>query len=419
VKARIEGRYEQAQKPTRSSKSSNIVTPVPTKRRTGRSMAQKPNEAPKKDDNWWEAAAIYEFMRSAVIRGALRPGQNHITLDRVANLMVKRYEIDDSEVARNVLLVHAANLRYKIIHPRSKSASFFANEPIYEELQTEHSLTAVDFRKAEVVKLKPRRDHTALERIQSDSSEESSDDIAVTPRQRPGYRKTKGRLSVLRPKSSKYSGKSGKGKSFQRYQKQGSSSDDDAAEDADSSAEPGAEAESDSDSAIQIDTPTHALSPSREKRKYMDTSNDEAENGRRKRTASGSMSMKSSPTSATDEEEDDEEDTETATDADTEAPLPLRATSSHIPLNGKSKPKQSLAAPLVTPLVSTPLPTHSSNGPRDSWICTFDGCNQRIYGVSKQLGQRLVTEHLEDHAKGRHAVVGILLREEEKLRLPV
>jgi hypothetical protein len=31
----------------------------------------------------------------------------------------------------------------------------------------------------------------------------------------------------------------------------------------------------------------------------------------------------------------------------------------------------------------------------------------------------LITEHLEDHAKGRHDVVGILLREEEKLRLPV
>jgi hypothetical protein len=69
--------------------------------------------------------------------------------------------------------------------------------------------------------------------------------------------------------------------------------------------------------------------------------------------------------------------------------------------------------------VSTPLPTYEPNGPRDSWICNFDGCAQRIYGCSKEIGRQLITEHLEDHAKGREKVVGILWREQDKLHLPV
>ena len=42
-----------------------------------------------------------------------------------------------------------------------------------------------------------------------------------------------------------------------------------------------------------------------------------------------------------------------------------------------------------------------------------------IYGASKLIGRQLITEHLEDHAKGRQQVVGVVWRENQKLALPV
>jgi hypothetical protein len=414
AKARIEGRYAQATKATRTTKPSPAATNATATAGAQKSRAnskphtqtQKPPSHPKKDDNWWEAAAIYEFIRSAVNKRALRMGQDHITVDRVAKLMVKRYEVEEVDMARNVLLVHAQNLCYKMDHPRSKSAALLVHEPLYRELAAGHELPAAEIRKAEAVQLRPRRDH-ALHRVQSDVSDDSSSDDAVaTPKRRPDRRKKKGRLSVLRPHSAKYSGK---GKTVAARKGKGphhlGHSSVEEEEEADSSAEAGDASDTASD--IDIDTPTHTLSPSRSKRKFADTGDDEEEKGRRKRAASKSVTSESPPST------EDSDDADTAAEADNEAPLPLRSRA--LP-NGKAdtaKPN------LVTPLVSTPLPTHEPNGPRDSWNCTFDGCNQRIYGARKELGRQLITEHLEDHAKGRHDVVGVLLREEEKLRLPV
>ncbi|KAF1970635.1 hypothetical protein BU23DRAFT_600770 [Bimuria novae-zelandiae CBS 107.79] len=407
VKARKGGRYDEIPKDTRPAKP----TAATQQSRSARSKphAPKPPEKPKKDDNWWAAAAIYEFIRSAVNKRALRPGRDHITIERVAELMTKRYEIDEVETARNVLLVHSQNLCYKIDHPRSKSASFLADEPIYRELEAGHDLPAAEIRRAQGVELRPRRDHAALEAAESDSSDsESPEDVVITPQPRPDRRKKQGRLSVLRPKNSKFSGK---GKSVKA--RKGPEPEEQSSEEADSSGEPEAEAdaESDSDSVIAIDTPTQALSPSREKRKFLDTGDGEEEKARRTRAASSSVSPDSPSTSS-------DSDAEVAAEADNDAPLPLRNRPSKTSTYGKA----SDAAPksnLVAPIVSTPLPTYEANGPRDSWNCTFDGCNQMIYGASKPIGRQLITEHLEDHAKGRQQVVGIIWRENQKLALPV
>lgn len=413
LKARKEGRYDHAPKPTRFEKS----TPAPAAQKPAssrsRSQTQKLVEKPKKDDNWWEAAAIYEFIRSAVNKRILRPGRDHITLDRVASLMTRRYEIEDVETARNVLLVHAQNLCYKMDHPRSKSASFLSEEPIYRQLEAGHDLPAAEIRRAQGVELRPRRDHTLLEAVESSSSEsESPEEVVATPqpRARPDGRKKRGRLSVLRPLSGKFSGK---GKSVKS--RRSPNLDDHTSEDADSSAEPeqGADLESDSDSVIAIDTPTQVLSPNREKRKFMDMEYDEEEEGSRKRAASSPISPHS-PSSSLEEAGDDTE----AAEADNEAPLPLRNRASNRITNGKAT-REETKSDVVVPVISTPLPTYEANGPRDSWHCTFDGCNQMIYGASKIIGRQLITEHLEDHAKGRQQVVGVIWRENQKLALPV
>ncbi|KAF2681407.1 hypothetical protein K458DRAFT_444652 [Lentithecium fluviatile CBS 122367] len=429
AKARIEGRHVLAHKETRASKPSPTLAAAPTsttqkpRAESNKSQLQKLSEHPKKDDNWWEAAAIYEFIRSAVNKRALKPGHSHITIDRVAKLMVRRYEIEEIETARNVLVVHAQNLCYKIDHPRSKSAAFLSDEPIYRELEAGHNLPAAEIRKAEAVQLRPRRDH-ALHRGQSDvsDSDSSSSSVIATPKRRSDGRKKKGRLSVLRPKSAKFSGKGkgvtrGKGKHPNR---EDTSVDEEEEEEADSSAEAGDESSTASD--IDIDTPTQALSPSRAKRKLADATDDDESNGPRKRAASNSLTP-SSPTSTSDSSSSTSSSSssaDAAAEADTEAPLPLRARTTNPQAHTtKTKSPASSKPALVLPIVRSPLPTYAPNGPRDSWICTFDGCSRRIYGASKELGRQIIAEHLEDHAKGRHGVVGILLREEERLRLPV
>lgn len=295
-------------------------------------------------------------------------------------------------------------------HPRSKSASFLADEPIYRELDMGQDLPAADIRKAQAVELRPRRDHAPLERADSDTSSDSEPlkEVIVTPQRRSDGRKKRGRLSVLRPKSGKFSGK---GKTVQS--KKASGLEDNSSEIADSSAAPeDEEAESDSESVadMEIDTPTHALSPSREKRKLLEIENDE-EDARRKRTASSPIPPESIPSTS-------DSDTEAAAEADNEAALPLRKRPTHTTAGGKH-PETQPKSNLVAPIASTPLPTYEANGPRDSWMCTFDGCRQRIYGASKLIGRQLITEHLEDHAKGRQQVVGVVWKENQKLALPV
>jgi hypothetical protein len=376
---RIEGKYVPP-KPSRKQ-----AAPVQPKAKIRQKTDDKKTDAPKKDDNWWEAAAIFEFIQKAVNQRAVHVG--HVTLDKVARLLVKRYQIDEDEMAKNVLLVHASNLCYMIDHPRRKSLEAYRREPIYGELAAGHSLSAADIRRAESVELRPRKDHGTLKDEISSESESSSS--IETPQRRPPRMK-KGRLSVLRPKSSKFTGK---GKSVKRGKWKGKSPQPRTSPDSEDE-----ELQNfDSDSGDEIDTPTQALSPG--KRKHVV---DVVDLTSRKRAASTSLESEpqSPPTSSSDDN-----------DANTE-PLPLRWRPGNAPL----KP---MSPALIPPIVSSPLPTYTPNGPRDSWICTFDGCSQKVYGASTEFGQSLIKEHFVDHANGRHKEVNILMNEEQKLRLPV
>jgi hypothetical protein len=352
----------------------------------------KTEDAPKKDDNWWESATLFEFMQKAVNQRVIRAGRNSITVDRVAQLVVKRYEIDDVQTARNVLLVHAQNLCYMMDHPRRQNIRFFAAEPIYGELTAGHTLSAADQRRAEAVELRPRKDHASLRGEDSESSdtsdEDEDDDVITTPQRRIPGRSKKGTLSVLRPTSGKFSGKSKGGKGKTKPPIPVSDSEADTA--------------ADEEAAMAIDTPTHSQSPGPLKRK-LESSDETTEEGKRKRTNSSPTPAPSSPPTSADS---------TPEPGTADPPLPLR----HRP--GPNQPPK--PTPSVVPaILSTPLPTYEPNGPRDSWTCTFDGCGQRIYGCSRDLGRQLITEHLEDHTKGREKVVGILWREQDRLRLPV
>ncbi|KAI4615569.1 uncharacterized protein J4E87_009027 [Alternaria ethzedia] len=414
-KARIEGRYSQIQ-PERSARTQKSASaPTPASKTARANATTKPTEAPKKDDNWWEAAALFEFMQKAVNQRVLRAGRNHITVDRVAELIVRRYEIEEVDTAKNVLLVHAQNLCYMMDHPRRKTIQFFAAEPIYQELSAGHTLPAAEQRRAEGVELKPRKDHGTLRDGESGSSDTSDeeDDAITTPVRRPPGRRKQGRLSVLRPTSGKFSGKS-KGISIKPGRQKGGKGKAPVPASDDSEAEQSSNATSsdEDDEEEGIDTPTHALSPGREKRKLDDTDGDQDEKDRRKRTASASIAPESPPTTG---------DSDSASEGVSAVPpLPLRSRPSHLPPHANGTSSSGNTKSIVSPpIISTPLPTYEANGPRDSWICSFDGCTQKIYGCSKELGRQLITEHLEDHSRGREKVVGILWREQDRLNLPV
>jgi hypothetical protein len=361
-----------------------------------KTVAPQAADPPKKDDNWWEAAALFEFMQKAVNQRIIRAGRNSITVERVAQLIIKRYEIEGVETARNVLLVHAQNLCYMMDHPRRQNVRFFAAEPIYGELTAGHSLSAAEQRRAEGVELKLRKERGSLRDEDSESSDTSDeeDDIISTPVRQMSGRSKKGTLSVLRPRSGKFSGK---GKTVQRGGK-GKTKPPMPVSDSDSGPANG------EDDAMEVDTPTHALSPEPAKRK-LDTSDDAGGTARRKRALSSSIAPSSPPISS-----DSSPQPGTA-----DPPLPLR----YHPADGHGSKSSTSTRPVLPTIVSTPLPTYEPNGPRDSWICSFDGCAQRIYGCSKEIGRQLITEHLEDHTKGREKVVGILWREQDKLHLPV
>ncbi|KAF2111359.1 hypothetical protein BDV96DRAFT_582045 [Lophiotrema nucula] len=390
AKARVEGKNSV---PGTTSAKRELSQSTAKGGRGTRKPVEKSGDAPRKDDNWWEAAAIFEFMQKAVNQRAMQVG--HVTISKVAQLMVKRYQIDEVRTSTDVILVHAENLSYMMDHPRRKNIQYFANEPIYQELKRGHNLSAADIRRAQAIELHPRKDHATLKAEASDT--ESSSSSAATPRRGPRASK-KGQLSVLRPRSSKYSGKGkgikrGKGKTPIEEV-----SSEEGTGDASSKEE---EEDEDVESETPIDTPTQALSPKKRKHALdlLEPTNP------RKRTASQSIEPESPPPTSSDEDEP----------APTE-PLPLRwrptQTSNGVP------PKSSSLA-LLPPVISTPLPTFSANGPGDSWICTFDGCSHKVYGASTDVGRSLIKEHTEDHSKGRVREIGLLLREEEKLRLPV
>ncbi|KAF9700366.1 hypothetical protein EKO04_002014 [Ascochyta lentis] len=398
-KARHEGRFTDI-KPERLSRTRTSPVPAATAKPTpgraqpgkGKTPVPKTDEPPKKDDNWWEAATLFEFMQKAVNQRVIRAGRNSITVEQVAQLVIKRFEIDDVETAQNVLLVHAQNLCYMMDHPRRQNIRFFAAEPIYGELAAGHSLSAAEQRRAEGTELRPRRDHGTLRGEDSESSDTSDeeDEMLSTPVRRLPGRSKKGTLSVLRPKSGKFSGK---GKSVARGGK-GKTKPPIPVSDSDSA--------SSKEDTMAVDTPTYALSPGPSKRK-LDASDETAEDGKRKRAHSSPVAPSSPPTSSD----------ETPQPGTADPPLPLR----YRP--GTTQAPSKSTQPVLPALVSTPLPTYESNGPRDSWICSFDGCGQRIYGCSKEMGRQLITEHLEDHTKGREKAVGILWREQDRLHLPV
>ncbi|KAF2196266.1 hypothetical protein GQ43DRAFT_445286 [Delitschia confertaspora ATCC 74209] len=368
LKARVSGKDQEGI----AQPDAVVVKPKPSKPKE--KTSQQSSNISKKDDNWWQASVIWEFMQKAVSQGAIQTG--HVTIERVAALLVKRFEVDDSNVAKNIIHVHASNILYMMEHPRRRTAKSFLHEPIHAQLSAGHSLSAVEVRRTEQMELRPRKTYQSLKDYSSDEDEKESSAEEATPRRRVARPSNKGKFSSLRPKNGRISGK-GKGKSVKQRDSTADATDDD-------------EEMPDAD---VLDTPTVVPQGKRKHASIFLPINP------RKRAASESGES-SSPTSLSESEGTEPTD-----------PLPLRWRSGNIASKSST--------PALPPIVPTPLPSYTANAPGDTWVCTFDGCVSKVYAASGVTGRGLIKEHLQEHVMVRQAQLDIVMSEEQKLRLPV
>ena len=379
MRDKINGKDEE--KPTQTRAKSKVATFIEksskivegsSRSRSAPTKQQKPANAPKKDDSWWEATVIWEIMQKAIAQDLIKSG--NMTIDGIAELMMKKYEIDDEEQAANYILVHASNLRYMMQHPKRRRSSHFVQEPIFEELAS-IQLPTTTVRKVSQMQLRPRKLPLKTE-PSGDESGTPSSSSDETPR-RP-YHAHKGKSSVLRPKSSKIAGK---GKGGKRGKTNSSTPFD-----------------KDSDEILSDDgEPMELSSPS--KRKSPD---DHSLANPRKRAASRSHSLESPPSPLS-------SDTEASSDS-----LPLRWKQ-----NASAKSTKSTSPTFLPSIISTSLPSFATNAPGDSFICTFDGCAHKIFGASTASGKAFIKEHFEEHTARRQEQLELVISEEQRSRLPV
>ncbi|KAL0263706.1 hypothetical protein SLS55_002687 [Diplodia seriata] len=323
----------------------------------------KPGAAPKKDGNWWEAKVVWEMMQKVQIQGLLAP--KNMTVENFAKVMVRKFEVDDKELAADYIRAHASNLIYMMTHKR-KPAVQWTEQPVYTEL-SQVKLSASALRKAAELAIRRRRDplpDPEPELVQQQVEHDSSSEDIPAPAPRRGR---KARHSLLRPKSSKYSGKgmTRSGKSYHR-----SSGDED---------------DEDTDTAEVTSPPKRKIEA-------------DEETTRRKRQSSRSLTQ---PGQGLSPPESDDERKEM---------LPLRW----------KTPQSARATPGLAPsIMSEPAVSVEANSPGDIWRCTHDGCVHKVYGASLDESQVLIAEHLDEHDAKRKEAVSLARSEELRSNLPV
>ncbi|KAF2088006.1 hypothetical protein K490DRAFT_12870, partial [Saccharata proteae CBS 121410] len=329
------------------------------------------NGLPKKDNNWWESKVIWEMMQISESQGLFQ--SDGISVEACAKIMVRKYEVDGEILAEDYIRAHSSNLVYMMTHKRKPASEFWTSQPVFTELSSTQ-LSPSALRKVSDLRVRRRRvplpDPSPPPPHQfSDSS--SEEDIHAIRR-----RANKGKSSVLRPKSNKFSGKgtTRSGKSYLR-----------------------SSGEEDSDS----DNPG-VTSPSKRK-----TSPEAGDAGRRKKSASRSqMRPAGGATMSPPDSDDDEEDEKPPS-----FPLQFK--------EGRSNAAETPASKYTPRIVSESVASFEANSPGDVWRCSFDGCAHKVYGASGEEAQVLIQEHCDEHDERRKAQIDLVRLEEGRSQLPV
>ena len=326
----------------------------------------------KRDDAWWKARAILEFMHKA---HALKlVSSKSLTIDQFAVAMARSYDVEDEETAATYIQAYADQL---ILMMETKKYEVWTTRPIYEELKNAR-VSVVDMRRMQQLKLQPLR--APLMPSDSEVSSESSSASETSEEQEeqeeeppaPTGRARKGRLSIMRPKPSKYSGKGAK------RQSKGPSAK-------------GIENENDENDERDIMEVDGSSSSSRRTSK-----------------------RKREPEKITAEHSSSESERSLIVSDDNDE------LSRNLPLRWK-RSASSTESTVPPPIIATLLQTkEASLSPKsDIWQCPFPSCIVKIFGSDSPTSQRLIVEHKRTHRADPDDHLMALVQSEARDDLPV
>ncbi|KAF2838128.1 hypothetical protein M501DRAFT_1017154 [Patellaria atrata CBS 101060] len=321
--------------------------------------------APKKDDAWWQAQILWDFMQIAQASNLVH--SNELNIAGFSRALYERYDLANPTQAANYIRAHATNLIWMMEHKR-RPTIVWREQTIHTQLSSA-KLAPATLNKMLALRIHRRKDIAPIPRSEEteDSGEETS--TSEIARARRLHHAQKGRLSVRRPISSKFSGKgTAHGKSSSRAEPE--------AEEDDEMLDPNEEAD--------LASPLKRKGPSRP-------------SVPRKRKSSATNLTTPPISSASEEDEDEDEELNEEELKTIEASLPLRPKSSLFPTRPSTNSFLTGPAPVIPILLTTPLRPTTSNAPGDVWVCTEDGCVHKVYGASTDEGKRLVREHGEWH----------------------
>jgi hypothetical protein len=293
-----------------------------------------------------------------------------MTVEGIANLMVRQFDIDSAIDATHYIYAHAQILTW--LMAKHKDAFDWTNKPIFDELHTT-SIPSDVLGSATKIRLRRRRDTW--------NDTEDSSDVGVGDDSSLFIRtphKGKGK-SILRPISSKFSGK---GKNIGEY-------------------------ESDS-SHLTLTTPTKRKA---DQLLYSSQLN--------KRIAPNDPLHDLPSDEGIDVEDSDEEYLGNLNNGTT-LPIRWKNDPNNHPENDDliddscsedAEPLSPVADTASLTMVSETMPEFTANSAGDVWACPWDGCLHKVYNASSEESVELMREHYQRHITQRDQQIDIVKRE--------
>ena len=65
----------------------------------------------------------------------------------------------------------------------------------------------------------------------------------------------------------------------------------------------------------------------------------------------------------------------------------------------------------VVEITQHALPSYEPQGPGDTWICPFDGCNYRVYNVTKPESREIIKSHFGTHSEQAQEKLDLIYKE--------
>lgn len=342
--------------------------------RRGTRKAGPPQSMPSAAEIESRAKSLCQFMQSVFDTGKLKA--RNMNVSKMASIMHERLDFDDDLTAHDYLHTYAANV-VAIFESDMMRNTRWTELPIYTELK--NSTLPVVVRK-KMLLLNPSLRADSARRAIGDDVSEPSESTSSSADEIDFDRATSG----LRLSGSKFASK-GPARRVRKVYRHSLPATDGTNDD-----EPGTAMETDN------------VGPSKRKNDAVDT-----DVPPRKRKASRTQEVVFDESGSGSDEGDSEDELGAVA-------LPLRRKETRPGIASNEAVRSGRAGsrdggkstrnrhpppdpPSLPPVITRFLPSAEPNGPEGSWTCQVDGCAERIFGADKELGKRLVKEHIAEH----------------------